>query len=125
MNKECVLIADDEARIRSLLRTVLSGEGYDILEAADGDQALSAIRGRRPAAVVLDVLMPGCSGLDVCRQVRADPGLDDVGVLIVSANATEAEARAAGADAFLAKPFSPRALSETVRSLAAGGATDG
>ena len=63
-------------------------------------------------------MMPGRSELDVCRQARADSGLDAVGVLIVSANPTEAEARAAGADAFLPKPFLPRARGETVQHLA-------
>jgi CheY-like chemotaxis protein len=64
--------------------------------------------------------MPGMSGLEVCRQIRADPCIDDVGIVIVSANASEEEARAAGADAFIAKPFSPRGLGEVVRELTRG-----
>ena len=116
-----VLIADDAPRVRQLLGVVLRGAGHKVEEVADGDAALAAIRGRRPAVAVLDVVMPGRSGLEVCRQVRADPALADVRVLLVSANATAAEAAAAGAAAFLAKPFSPANLRAVVDDLVARG----
>ncbi len=113
-----LVIADDEPRLRLLLRTLLRGEGHDVREAADGEAALREIRARPPAVAILDVQMPGLSGLEVCRRVRADPRLAAVRLLVVSADATEADARAAGADAFLAKPFSPARLLATVADLA-------
>ncbi len=102
-----ILIADDDARIRLLLRSILRGEGHAVVEAADGEAALAAVRAHRPAVAVLDVQMPGRSGLDVCRALRADPQLRGIGVVIVSATATRDDAERAGADAFLPKPFSP------------------
>ncbi len=113
-----VLIADDDARIRRLLGATLRGGGYDVLEAADGEQALAAVRAHRPALAVLDVQMPGRSGLDVCRTVRADPQLRGIGVVIVSATATPDDAEWAGADGFVPKPFSPLRLLVTVDGLA-------
>ena len=113
-----VLIADDEPRIRLLLRTSLRDAGHDVREVADGEAALRAIRERPPSVAILDVQMPGLSGLEVCRRVRADPRLAGVRLLVVSANATEADALTAGADVFLAKPFSPTRLLAAVDALA-------
>ena len=118
-----ILIADDDARIRLLLRSILRGEGHEIVEAADGDAALAAVRAHRPAVALLDVQMPGPSGLEVCRAIRADPALARTAVVIASADATEAHAATVGAAAFLAKPFSVRRLLATVGALAAGHAT--
>lgn len=117
-----VLIADDDARVRRLLRSTLDCGGYAVLEAADGDAAVAAVRAHRPAVAVLDVQMPGRSGLDVCRALRADPDLAGTGVVIVSADATADDAERAGADAFLPKPFSPLRLLAAIDELA-GGAT--
>ncbi len=113
-----VLIADDDARIRRLLHAALRDGGHDVLEVADGDAALAAVRAHRPAVAVLDVQMPGRSGLDVCRALRADPALASIRVLIVSANAVADDVEGAGADAFLPKPFSPLRLLAAVDALA-------
>ena len=115
-----VLIADDDARIRLLLRSILRGEGHAVIEAADGDAGLAAVRAHRPAVAILDVQMPGPSGLEVCRAIRAAPDLAGTAVVIASADAAEAHAAAAGAAAFLAKPFSVQRLLATVGDLAAG-----
>ena len=116
-----ILIADDEARIRLLLGTLLRGEGHAVVEAVDGDEAAALLASQRPDLAILDVSMPGRSGLDVCRLVRADPSLRRIRVIVVSASVTEALALAAGADVFLAKPFSPRALLAAVDRLVAPG----
>lgn len=116
-----VLIADDEPGIRLLLGKLLRGEGHAVAEAADGDEAIALLGTHRPDVVILDVIMPGRSGLDVCRLIRADPARRAVGVIVVSANATEADAEAAGADLFFAKPFSPRSLLAAVDRLVARG----
>ncbi len=113
-----VLIADDDVRIRRLLGMTLRGVGHEVLEADDGDAALAALHAHRPAVAVLDVQMPGRSGLDVCRALRADPALASIRVVIVSANAVADDAKGAGADAFLPKPFSPLRLLAAVDALA-------
>ena len=112
-----ILVADDEARIRLLVGTLLRGKGHDVVEAADGDEAARLLASRRPDVAILDVSMPGRSGLEVCRLVRSDPSLRRTGVIVVSASVTEEVARAAGADVFLPKPFSPRALLAAVDGL--------
>ena len=117
-----ILIADDSPPMRTLLRATLGTGAHDVVEARDGDEALALLAAHRPAVAVLDVTMPGRTGLDVCREVRADPTLARMGVVVISANGLDSDARAAyaaGADRFLAKPFSPRQLLETVAKLAA------
>ena len=116
-----VLIADDEAGLRLLLRRALGGAGHDVVEAVDGDEAATLLPLHRPDVAILDVTMPGRSGLDVCRLIRADPGLRHIGVIVASASVTEEIALAAGADVFLPKPFSPRALLAAVVRLAPSG----
>jgi len=115
-----ILIADDASRIRLLLRTVLEAAGYVVLEAADGVATLAAIVEHRPAIVILDVVMPGLSGLEVCRAVRADPSLADTRLILVSGNATEADALGSGADRFLAKPFLPSRILAAVGAAGTG-----
>ena len=112
-----VVVADDEASIRVLLRTTLLGDGLSVVEAVDGEAALAAIRRHRPAVAILDVMMPGLSGLEVCRAVRADPDLVGTRVIVISANASELEAHSAGADAFLSKPFLPSRMWGAVDAL--------
>ena len=117
-----ILIADDSPPMRTLLRVTLHGGDHDVVEAKDGDEALALLAEHRPSVAVLDVTMPGRSGLDVCSAVRADPVLAPMGLVVISANALESDARAAlaaGANQFLAKPFSPRELLDTVTRLAA------
>ncbi len=117
-----VLIADDEPGIRLLLRMTLKGAGHEVLEARDGDEALDALRSHRPCVAILDVQMPGRSGLDVCRAVRADPALAHIGLVVVTANGQADDIRAvydAGADAYVAKPFAPSRILSVVAGLAA------
>ena len=114
-----ILIADDDAHIRQLLRLTLAGNGHEVLEVADGDTALAAVRAHRPVVAILDVQMPGLSGLEVCRLVRADPSLAGTHVMVVSANASEEQAAGVGADVFIAKPFSPARLLAVLTDLVA------
>ena len=115
-----ILIADDAPEIRRLLRMVLMLDGHEVVEAADGDEALALLRAHRPSVAVLDVSMPGRTGLDVCRAVRADAGLAGVGLVVASANGLPEDvelALSAGADRFVAKPFAPRRILEAVDAL--------
>lgn len=103
-----VLVADDRAGIRLLLRRMLEPH-HQVIEAADGTDALSKLQQLRPAIAILDIDMPGLTGLDVCHRIRADEQLASIGVVLMTANGVDDQASsvAAGADVFLAKPFSP------------------
>ena len=118
-----VLIVDDEQHIRLLIEQTLEellDEGVELYTAADGDEALAAIAAQRPALVFLDVMMPGRSGLDVCRAVRADPALAGAHIVLLTAKGQaqdRAEGLDAGADEFLTKPFDPDALLALARGV--------
>lgn len=116
-----VLIADDSAQLRLLVRRVLQHGGHEVLEAVDGEAALGVLRAERPDVAVLDVEMPGPSGLDVCRAIRGDADLAAIRLIILSANASSAQAAEAGADRFVAKPFLASTLLAAVRDLAVAG----
>lgn len=118
-----VLIVDDEQHIRLLIEQTLEellDEDVELYTAANGDEALAAIAAQRPALVFLDVMMPGRSGLDVCRAVRADPELAGAHIVLLTAKGQaqdRAEGLAAGADEFLTKPFDPDALLALARGI--------
>lgn len=112
-----VLICEDEEPLRELIRLSL-GDLHRIVEATDGRVALDLVREHRPEVVVLDVMLPGVSGLDVLRAVRSDPGLAGTRVVAISAWVhLEGEALAAGADCFVGKPFDPETLRTCVQKL--------
>jgi CheY-like chemotaxis protein len=105
-----VLIADDEPSMRLLVHATIESDDYKVVEAADGTEAWAMIQQHRPSLVLLDVQMPGRSGLDVLRSVRADPGLLATRVILLTSKAQEHDVEAgliAGADFYLTKPFSP------------------
>jgi DNA-binding response OmpR family regulator len=109
-----VVVADDDADIRDLVCITVGRAGFHVVAAvADGARALEAIRAHVPDLAILDVSMPELSGVEVCREVRADAGLADTRLLLLSASVDDsarAVGIAAGADYFLPKPFSPRGL---------------
>jgi DNA-binding response OmpR family regulator len=115
-----VLIADDEPNIVISLEFLMKREGHRVSIARDGDAALEAIRRDRPDLVLLDVMMPGKSGFEVCQAVRADETLAAVKILMLSAKGRDtdlAKGSALGADAYMTKPFSTRELADKVREL--------
>ncbi len=118
-----MLLVDDDDDVRHMTRVGLGFEGFDVVEASDGVAGLAAARAERPAAMVLDVMMPGLDGLDVLRVVRADPALAGLPVVVLTARAgaaAEEEGWAAGATAYLTKPFTGTALAGTLRRLLDG-----
>jgi CheY-like chemotaxis protein len=119
-----VLVADDEDDIRDLVCLAVGRAGGVVLRAvADGTAALTAARADLPQLAVLDVSMPGATGLEVCAELRADPATAGITILLLSAGASSADiARglAAGADAYLPKPFSVAALVCQIRELTSG-----
>jgi DNA-binding response OmpR family regulator len=119
-----VLVADDEDDIRALVCLAARRAGCTVVaEVPDGPTALAAVRSQLPDLAVLDVSMPGASGLEVCAALRADPSTTAVPVLLLSAGASAddvARGLAAGADAYLAKPFAVAGLVARLRELTAG-----
>lgn len=119
-----VLVADDEDDIRDLVCLAVGRAGALVLSSvADGNAALAAARAELPHLAVLDVSMPGATGLEVCAALRADPATAGIAILLLSAGVSSADiARGldAGADAYLPKPFSVAALVRQIRQLATG-----
>ncbi len=115
-----VLIADDEPNIVISLEFLLRREGFEVLVAVDGEEALAKAHAERPDLVLLDVMMPKINGFDVCQALRADRDLDGVRIVMLTAKGRETEISkglALGADAYVTKPFSTRELVVQVRSL--------
>jgi two-component system cell cycle response regulator DivK len=112
-----ILIVEDNPLNLELLRDILSAEGYDVLEAADGPTGVAIARLERPALILMDLQLPGLDGLQATRQIRADPNLRDVPIVAVTAHAMKGDderARAAGCDGFIPKPIQVR---EFVRAV--------
>ena len=111
-----ILVVDDEPQILRSLRTTLASHGYDVQTAATGEEALAAVEGRLPDLVVLDLVLPGLSGLEVCRRLRARSSLP---ILVLSARGDERDKVAAldlGADDYLTKPFGVNELLARIRA---------
>ena len=117
-----ILVCDNEDVLRDLVRASLGGNGYNLVEARDGDEALALARDTKPDLVLLDMMMPGRSGLDVLAELRADPELAETPVVMLTARTQAADREAAaeaGADRFLTKPFSPLQLAALVEEMLA------
>jgi DNA-binding response OmpR family regulator len=115
-----VLCADDDEDILSLVSLRLRRAGFEVETAADGDEAVTIARARRPALAVLDVMMPKRTGYEVLAELRADETLREMKVILLSARVQEgdvARGMDAGADAYLAKPFKAQDLVSTVQEL--------
>ena len=115
-----ILIADDEASLRFLIHETIADPALQVLEAQDGLEALQIARSQHPKMVLLDVAMPGLSGVEVCQQLKADPATRDIQVVMVTAYSQTKDrekALSAGADYFIIKPFSPAQLIELVDKI--------
>ncbi len=124
IKERLVLVADDDEDILLLVTTRLRRDGFDIISARSGDEALALVRERRPALAVLDIGMPGLDGVQVLEQIRTDDDLRAMLVVLLTAKAQESDVRRgfdAGADAYVKKPFSPADLSARVRELLGSG----
>jgi response regulator RpfG family c-di-GMP phosphodiesterase len=118
-----VLLVDDEPGIRTLLKTTLESLDVQLDEAQDAASAVFALKARRPDAIVLDVNLPGMNGLTFCSRLKRDPQTRDIPVVLLTGEQRSAEAVAAGADAFLQKPFSPLELLSVVERVAGANET--
>jgi two-component system, OmpR family, response regulator len=122
--KTRVVVADDDADIRDLVVFKLTQAGYEVVAVADGVAALAAIEAHPPRLAILDVMMPGLSGMDVLRKVRANEATKDLDVILLTARSRDSDVDvgfAAGASDYVIKPFSPRELLHRVNALLARG----
>jgi two-component system alkaline phosphatase synthesis response regulator PhoP len=120
MAKMKILVVDDEADIRELVRLNLTREGYEVLDCESGEQALSLSRSKDPNLVVLDLMLPGIDGLEVCKRLKADPKTAQIPIVMLTAKGEEADVVTGlevGADDYVAKPFSGKVLVARVRRL--------
>ena len=111
-----IMIVDDEPQIRRVVRTTLSSQGYAVLEAKTGEEALEKLRTDHPSLILLDVNMPGMSGLDVCREVRQSSHVPIIMLTVRNAERDKVQALDAGADDYVVKPFGSQELMARIRA---------
>jgi two-component system, OmpR family, KDP operon response regulator KdpE len=116
MNSATVLIVDDEPQIRRVLRTTLTSEGYAVVEAKSGDEALEKMRSDRPDLVLLDANMPGITGLETCREIRRTSDVSIIMVTVRNSERDKVNALDAGADDYVVKPFGAEELMARIRA---------
>jgi two-component system alkaline phosphatase synthesis response regulator PhoP len=118
LRKETILVVEDEIAILDLIAAYLRADGFTVHTAQDGNNALKQARATRPTLVILDVMLPGIDGLEVCKQLQAEQ--QDVYVLMLTARAEEVDkivGLSVGAGDYLTKPFSPRELVARVKAI--------
>lgn len=119
-----VLVVDDEPNIVQSLEFLMTAAGFEVRVARDGDTALAAVAEQAPDLVLLDVMIPGRDGYEVCREIRANPDWRAVRIIMLTARGRQSERQKGidlGADAYVTKPFSTRDLVEQVKRYAAAG----
>ncbi len=115
-----ILIADDEPDILEILQFNLQGEGYQVITAKNGDEAIEAAKNNQPDLIILDVMMPGKNGIETCNILRMQPAFKDTLIIFLSAlsdEGTEVRGLETGADDYLTKPISPKILISKVNAL--------
>jgi DNA-binding response OmpR family regulator len=120
LKKRRVLVADDDAGLRRLIGTTLGSSDFELLQAADGEEALRVARETHPSLVLLDVNMPRLDGFSVCEQLKSDPQTAGIKIVLLTARGTDSDrlrGREAGADDYFIKPFSPVQLLNKVYAL--------
>ena len=116
MSETKILIVDDEPQIRRVLRTTLVSQGYTVAEAKGGDEALEQFREERPDLILLDVNMPGRSGLDVCQEIRRTSDIPIIMLTVRNTERDKVQALDAGADDYVVKPFGSEELLARIRA---------
>ena len=120
MSKGRILVVDDEIYIVHILDFSLGMEGYEVITALDGEQALEKLKSERPDLIVLDIMMPKLDGYEVCKAIKSDPGTRHIPVILLSAKGRNVDQKLGfdvGADDYITKPFSPRKLVERINQL--------
>jgi two-component system alkaline phosphatase synthesis response regulator PhoP len=119
-SKPKILVVDDERYILHILDFSLGAEGYEVITAGDGEQAVERTKADRPDLVVMDIMMPRMDGFEACRIIKSDPETRDIPVIMLTAKGREVDRKRgmdAGADEYLTKPFSPAKLIERVEGV--------
>jgi two-component system cell cycle response regulator DivK len=119
---KCILIVEDQADNRRILRDMLSNAGYELIEAESGEEALTAVEAQRPDLILMDIQLPAMDGYEAARRIKSNPEMKAVPIIAVTSYALagdDAKALAAGCSAYVSKPFSPRALLAKVREYLA------
>jgi two-component system, cell cycle response regulator DivK len=115
-----ILVVDDQEDNRRILRDLLTANGFAIIEALTGEEAVAKAEAETPDLILMDIQLPGIDGYEATRRIKAEPALRATPLIVVTSYALsgdDAKALAAGADAYVAKPFSPRALLAKVREF--------
>ncbi|MGB1660677.1 MAG: response regulator [Planctomycetota bacterium] len=118
--KSKIIVVEDEADILDVIEYNLTREGYKVLGFRDGEQGLEAIRGEDPQLVLLDLMLPGMDGIEICKKVKEDPVTRDVPVIMITAKTEESDVvlgLGVGADDYVSKPFSPKELVARVKAV--------
>ena len=117
---KCILVVEDQADNRRILRDLLGNAGYKLTEAESGEEALTAVEAERPDLILMDIQLPVMDGYEAARRIKSNPEMKEVPIIAVTSYALagdETKARAAGCTAYISKPFSPRALLAKVREF--------
>jgi two-component system cell cycle response regulator DivK len=117
-----ILIVEDQEDNRKILRDLLTSVGYELVEATTGEEGVALAETARPDLILMDIQLPGLDGYEATRRIKANPALRQIPVIAVTSYALsgdEVKAREAGCDAYISKPFSPRALLATIREYLA------
>lgn len=118
--KKTVLVVDDEPAVRQLVSKILSRD-YTVVEAKDGEEALLAVRNKKPGVVIMDMMMPRMDGLTACFAIKKDPGTRSIPIIMLTAIDQELNKRLSttvmGANKYMTKPFNAQELLETIREL--------
>jgi two-component system cell cycle response regulator DivK len=118
--KKRILVVEDQHDNRQILRDLLLPAGFDLIEAWDGETAVTKAKAEHPDLILMDIQLPGIDGYEATRRIKADPSLKQTPVIAVTSYALsgdEEKTRAAGCDAYVAKPFSPRQLLKKIREF--------
>jgi two-component system alkaline phosphatase synthesis response regulator PhoP len=120
MSKGKILVVDDEVYLLQILDFSLGAEGYEVVTAEDGEQALQKAKSEQPDLIVLDIMMPKVDGYEACRKLKQDPAMKDVPVILLTAKGRDIDRKLGlevGADDYITKPFSPNKLLEKIGSF--------
>ena len=120
MSKGRILVVDDEIYIVHILDFSLGMEGYEVITALDGEQALEKLKTEKPDLIVLDIMMPKLDGYEVCKAIKSSPETRHIPVILLSAKGRNVDQKLGfdvGADDYITKPFSPRKLVERINAI--------
>jgi two-component system cell cycle response regulator DivK len=117
--RKCILVVEDQEDNRQILRDLLTSGGFDMIEAENGADAITAAQANRPDLILMDIQLPILDGYEATRRIKANPDLKSIPIIVVTSYALsgdEDKARRAGCDDYVAKPFSPRELLAKIKT---------